>query len=337
MLDAIVVGAGVSGLSCARTLRAAGLSVELLEKSRGVGGRCHTRRIEGQPVDMGVTFLHGSDDGFLNALDEHVGSFAMMWPVTLAGEGPTCAPGAWVSSVRRVALPLGLNSFPKALATGLRIHHQTRVTSVQLRDGECRVVGAGGQAFTARAVVLAIPLEQARNLLNTIASPSKDIAGLRALMSMSSSSACLTVGALYPLTTPDPGFDLMHPAMSSCVALVSHDSSKRTSSTYRALVIQGRASWSRERLDAPKEVWSRDLLEETGRLIGMWACGPLFAHAHRWRFARIDGAPAFRRPVLTQINGATLGVTGEGFSESGGVEGAFTSGHDLATRLLEGL
>ncbi len=333
----IVVGAGVSGLSCARILHEAGLAVELLEKSRGVGGRCHTRRIEGQPVDMGVTFLHGDDPVFLTALGTYVGHDAFEWPVSLAGDGPTCAPGSLRSSVRRVAIPAGLNAFPKALAEGLTIHRETMAGSISMADGVCRVTSTAGAVFESRKVVLAIPLEQARDLLGTINTSSKDIAGLRALMQMSSSSSCLTVGALYPVSTPDPEFDVMHPPMSSCVALLSHDSSKRTSPAYRALVIQGRTSWSRERLEAPKDLWSRALLEEAGRLLGNWASQPLFVHEHRWRFARIDGAPAFRRPVLTQVGGAMLGVTGEGFSEAGGVAGAFVAGHDLAERLLEGL
>ncbi len=333
----IVIGAGVAGLSCARILHDAGLSVELIEKSRGVGGRCHTRRIEGQPVDMGVTFLHGEDPVFLHALDNYVGDVAFRWPVVLAGDGPTCAPRSLASSVRRVALPKGLNAFAKALADGLSIHRETLAISIKMVDGVCRVTSTAGEVFEARNVVLAIPLEQARDLLGTIVTSSKDIAGLRALMQMSSSSSCLTVGALYPASSPDPGFDLMHPSMSSCIALLSHDSSKRTGHAYRALVVQGRTSWSRERLDAPKELWSLALLEEAGRILGSWACRPLFVHQHRWRFARIDGAPAFRRPVLTEVGGARLGVTGEGFSESGGVAGAFVAGHDLAQRLLEGL
>jgi renalase len=335
LLDVIVIGAGVSGLSCARILEEAGLSVELLEKSRGVGGRCHTRRIEGQPVDMGVAFLHGDNPVFLQALDTYVGDVAFEWPVSLSGEGPTCAPRGLAPSVRRVALPEGLNAFPKALAAGLTIHFQTLVQSIEMAGGACRVMSDAGVMYEARKVVLAIPLEQAGDLLDTIDPSSKDVAGLRALMRMCSSSACLAVGALYPASSPDPGFDLMHPSMSSCIALVSHDSSKRTAHAYRALVFQGRTSWSRERLEAPKDLWSLALLEEAGRLLGTWACRPLFIHEHRWRFARIDGAPAFRQPVLTEVGGATLGVTGEGFSESGGVEGAFIAGHDLATRLLE--
>ena len=43
MIDIVVIGAGMSGIACARVLRAAGLPVRLIDKGRGVGGRMATR------------------------------------------------------------------------------------------------------------------------------------------------------------------------------------------------------------------------------------------------------------------------------------------------------
>ncbi|MBJ7286116.1 MAG: FAD-dependent oxidoreductase, partial [Akkermansiaceae bacterium] len=39
-----VIGAGISGLVCARHLVASGQEVTVLEKSRSLGGRCATRK-----------------------------------------------------------------------------------------------------------------------------------------------------------------------------------------------------------------------------------------------------------------------------------------------------
>jgi protoporphyrinogen oxidase len=51
--DAIVVGAGVSGLSAARTLANAGLSVRIIESSDGVGGRVRSDIVNGFTLDRG--------------------------------------------------------------------------------------------------------------------------------------------------------------------------------------------------------------------------------------------------------------------------------------------
>jgi predicted NAD/FAD-dependent oxidoreductase len=63
--EVLVIGAGVSGLSCARTLVATGRQVAILDRARGVGGRCATHRLLGMPFDQGVSFLHGRDPEFL--------------------------------------------------------------------------------------------------------------------------------------------------------------------------------------------------------------------------------------------------------------------------------
>jgi phytoene dehydrogenase-like protein len=55
--DVIVVGAGLAGLACARTLTAAGLDVAVLEASDGVGGRVRTDHVEGYLLDRGFQIL----------------------------------------------------------------------------------------------------------------------------------------------------------------------------------------------------------------------------------------------------------------------------------------
>jgi monoamine oxidase len=59
--DAVVLGAGVSGLSAARELAAARRRVLLLEARFRLGGRVHTRHDPAWPlaVELGAEFLHG--------------------------------------------------------------------------------------------------------------------------------------------------------------------------------------------------------------------------------------------------------------------------------------
>ena len=47
-----VVGAGLAGLMCARTLADQGLVVRVFERSRGLGGRCGTRRVWNKLLHM---------------------------------------------------------------------------------------------------------------------------------------------------------------------------------------------------------------------------------------------------------------------------------------------
>ena len=55
--DAIVIGAGISGLAAATELARAGCKTIILEKSRGIGGRMATRRVGAAVCDHGAQFF----------------------------------------------------------------------------------------------------------------------------------------------------------------------------------------------------------------------------------------------------------------------------------------
>ena len=60
----IVVGAGISGVACARALSEAGLAVRVLDRGRRIGGRMASRSVDGRPVDIGASYVTASDACF---------------------------------------------------------------------------------------------------------------------------------------------------------------------------------------------------------------------------------------------------------------------------------
>lgn len=68
MVDVIVVGAGLSGLTAARELKRSGASVLVLESRDRVGGRVHSHRLEGGlTLDLGAQFI-GDDHVLIQRL-----------------------------------------------------------------------------------------------------------------------------------------------------------------------------------------------------------------------------------------------------------------------------
>ncbi len=331
----VIVGAGVSGLACARALAEAGRPALVLERARGVGGRCASRRLEGQVLDHGPTFLHGRDPAFLAALAAVPATRLPGWPAALRGEGQPCQPQAFSPGEQRLAFQEGLNAFPRHLATGLEVRLETDVTGLALQDGRLRLTTAAGERLDTPSVVLALAAEQVARLLETMSSPPPEVLGARGLLALSRSHPCLALLATYPDDAPRPDWQLCYPEQSRALQLVAQDSTKRPAGARLALLLQARPAWSRVHLEDP--AWPAALLEEAGRLFGPWAARPSATHPHRWRFARADRDAELAGPMLLSLpGGARLGVCGDRFAPGGGVEAAWRSGRLLAARLLAG-
>lgn len=334
----LIVGAGVSGLACAKALAGSKGPLQILERSRGIGGRCTTRRIEGQPVDLGPVFLHGRSPGFLKALEAVPARQLPGWPEQICGSGRPCQPEAFAPGERRIAFAEGLSSFPKSLGAGLDLHTETEVTGLEVAGARIRLRIKDGAPREAGTVVLALAPEQVLRLLEDggafAAAAPGETATLRALLSLSHSEPSLTLAALYPAQVPLPAWQVWYPEESRILQLVSHDSSKRPQPAFRALVFQAHPRWSGAHLDAPD--WPERILAEAGRLLGDWAASPLHRHPHRWRFARTGRSGEMSAPLLFHLpGGARLGVCGDRFAPGGGVEAAWLSGGALARRIQQ--
>jgi monoamine oxidase len=68
--EVLVIGAGVAGLTAARTLAEAGRSVTLLEARSRVGGRIHTIREGNEIIELGAEFVHGKPPDLWSLVEE---------------------------------------------------------------------------------------------------------------------------------------------------------------------------------------------------------------------------------------------------------------------------
>ena len=326
--DTVVVGAGIAGLACARALDGAGRPPVVLERSRGVGGRCATRRVSGQPVDHGAAFLHGSNEGFLTKI-RAVGGTRVLdgWPYSIEGDGPPCLPKAFEPSERRLAYAGGLTAFSKDLAMGLDVRLDTQVASLSSASAGILVRTAEDASIWAPSVVLAVPPPSALKLLLPLAGGGREAAAVGAVLGMIGSQACLTVLAGYPLGVASPSWDVCYPDDSTIVQLISHDSSKRAAPRFVVLVIQARPCWSRVQFEQREDAWVAELLQETARVVGPWATRPSWVQAHRWRFARSDRGSELSRPLALRVpGGGRVIVTGESFAPRRGDRGGVACG-----------
>lgn len=72
MPQVIVIGAGLAGLGAATELQRQGIPVKILEARNEIGGRTRSPNSLGMPLDIGASWLHGSDDHPLRKLAEQL-------------------------------------------------------------------------------------------------------------------------------------------------------------------------------------------------------------------------------------------------------------------------
>ncbi|MDO8681849.1 MAG: FAD-dependent oxidoreductase, partial [Acidobacteriota bacterium] len=161
-MRAAVVGAGIAGLSAARTLVDAGQQVVVFEKAAGPGGRMATRVVRNVEKSRGtadLAFDHGAqyftvrDPRFAAAVDqwERDRLIAKWTPriVSFDGEGwEAVATGV----DRYVGLP-GMGAIANALAQPLEVRYSTGVDSLEPLT----------RAFD--RVIVAVPCDQAKALV----------------------------------------------------------------------------------------------------------------------------------------------------------------------------
>ena len=130
-----VIGAGLSGLSCAQALRAAGVTVRVLESASTVGGRCATRLWQGHLVDTGIQYFTARTTEFKRELLTRHRQFRPIISPILDKENKVVPPQAG----SRFYILQGNNYFAQVLAQGLDLRLNTPVETVHFTSSgvEC--------------------------------------------------------------------------------------------------------------------------------------------------------------------------------------------------------
>lgn len=156
--ETIIIGAGLSGLLIAKALNALGKSCLILEKSKGVGGRIATRRMDNSALDHGALFLDT-----LPEFEDFLKTFHAQY------------------------LEGGMNQFPKKLSADLDILKNHKVEKIFQADSLWEMITEDGQRFRSKNIIVTAPLPQACLLLESnhllpVNSPLKNIHYQKALV-----------------------------------------------------------------------------------------------------------------------------------------------------------
>jgi len=323
-----VIGAGVAGLTCARTLADHGVPVMVLDKGRRPGGRLSTREHGPRRFDHGAQFFTARDPRFRRMVEgwQEEGVVAEWSPRIVRLDREVGMEPARTAR-RFVGVP-GMQSLAAHLGEELPVRCGVQVTGVEAGPPP---TGPGAPGWIVRTeageglgpfeiVVVALPPKQAAPLLE--ASP-----GLSARATGVEMAPCWTVMVEFPERLALP-FDAAFVA-GSPLTWVAREESKPGRGGTGLWVLQGAPEWSGEQAGAEPDVVAATLMEEF-RALAPTLPEPHFVRTHFWRYA----LPAAPLPEEALWDGeAGLGACGD-WCAGPRVEGAWLSGAAMAGRIL---
>ena len=166
MSDIVVVGAGLSGLTAARSLQEKGHNVVVLDKGRGLGGRMATRRISTPDGSIAV-FDHGAQ--FFTVREQQFQKLVDAW-ITNGVVREWCRGFIADDGHPRYVVNGGMAALTKHIAQGLDVRTSTLVFAVKPCDADptkWTVVIDDNSRIDCDAVVMTCPLPQSYSLTVT--------------------------------------------------------------------------------------------------------------------------------------------------------------------------
>lgn len=316
-----IIGAGISGLSCAQQLTLAGHHVVLFDKSRGVGGRMSHRTYETWGADHGAQYFTAKDLIFQNEVQNWVGAgVASSWDSKIV----TLSEGRVTESneprVRYVGVPK-MSSPAKHLAQNLNLELSKTIIEIASQNGQWELISkeAGLLPYQFDFIVIAIPPIQAQKIVGKhsqlLANQFKNVKMF----------PCWTLLAYLkkPLDFNFDGAFVNH----SVFSWLARDNAKPGRSTYETWVAQASPTWSEEHVDLSQYVVDPLLLKAFRDLTGV-ECD--LYQTHLWRYAKLETESHINFVMDSQKK---LALCGDWLKTST-VEGAWTSGYLLANEII---
>lgn len=305
----VIVGAGMSGLTAARSLKSHGVDVVVIDKGRAVGGRMASKRFAGARFDHGAQHFSVRSEEFAGYIREL--SFSGAVGEWYSGSSLTTDRG---EEVRHRGIP-AMRSICERMADGLDVRLGTPVTTA--RGGFVSL--ASGESEAGDVVVITTPVPQALKLVGATADPTVGEA-LRGI----EYEACIAVLAVLDR---DVDLDQGHLVPDDGpIAWIADDRHKGVSEI-PAVTIHSTPEYARAQLEQDPSTWVSEL---SAAFESLTQGEVRQAMAHRWRYSR----PTNPLDVGCVDLGSGLWLAGEAFSGAR-VEGAFESGRAVVRSILD--
>lgn len=309
-----IVGAGMAGIAAADSLQRAGFEVIVFDKSRGVGGRLATRRVDDFRFDHGAPSITTVGSSFASFIQDRIkNGRAAVW-----------------TGDHHVGLP-GMSGLLKDVAGNLSIHKSHRVHSVSVADDRLELTFEDAlqsqNAFD--AAIFAAPAPQTEAILeaSTMDIPPTFFERLQRV----DYDPCWTL--MFTLHDREANALSDLPASQTFdQCTIHHETTKPDRPRgHQAYVVHASPRWSRDNLELDADRARDALLKLVKAQTGLDPTSIDYATAHRWRYANVSTSANVDCLWDAQSG---LGACGD-WCAGRGVEGAYESGIAVAQRVRD--
>lgn len=320
MESCLIIGAGLSGLVAARTLKDAGVRVTVLEKEEKVGGRMRTDVVENGVFDHGAQFFTVRSNRFEEMVEAWISAgVAEEWTRGFADSKGEYQEDGYP----RYKGTHGMSAIAGYLAQDLDVLTGVEVSG--LRRGESWEVIARSSTHSADALVLTAPTPSALALVdsNGILLPPE----AREVLEGIGYEPCIAVMALLdgPGKVPEPGGVQVGGDPLFWIA----DNRKKGISEVPAITIHAGPEFSREHAHTEDARVAHLLLEEAKDYVG---AGVKATAVYHWEYSM--PTKPHKEPFVYVEGPPPLVFCGDAYAGPK-VEGAALSGLAAAEKLLE--
>jgi predicted NAD/FAD-dependent oxidoreductase len=310
----------MAGMTLARALCKIA-DVSIFEKSKGVGGRMATRRLEDAAFDHGAQYFTIRDDRFRHELEAaHKAGIVQAWNGNIVRLGED---GVLTTSASRTPRYVGcpsMNALPKSMSDGLNVLHDVQIATITGEPGQWYLEMRDQREGPFDWVIATAPAPQSAALL-----PSRF--EHHVALSLVKMNACITLmvrlkhGASMPFAAAridDPVIDW-----------ICRNDTKPGRSEAPRLVVNSNPLWAEVNIDRPLDIIRGHMLDALRNYIPIELAECEGGVIHRWRYANVQ-RPVGKTFLLDRAS--QLAACGD-WCIGGRVEAAFLSGAGLGDAL----
>ena len=314
-----IIGAGIAGLNLARLLG----DVIVFEKSNKLGGRLSTLNEQGFSFDHGAQFFTAKNPAFQTFVKElELHHAAEEWNARFVELkfGEIQSERTWDRDFPHYVGSPSMNSIAQYLAQNIDIRFNQTITGIKKIKANWLLETANSEIGPFDWLIIAIPAEQANDLLPKNLSPKMMLQDVKM-------QPCFTLMLGYEI---ENFFDWDAAFVSdSILSWVSVNSSKPNRGKPLSIIAMSTNEWANQNLSKSDSIIINEMLNELAKISGKTLNESSFIKLKRWKYAN-----ASRQEKALEIIDYPLKLAFCGdWCISGRIESAFMSSLNLANTL----